>query len=223
MTNIFKRINDVINSNINDLIDKVEDPERMIKQIIREMDENIRYSKEGVITAIASEKRLFRELEQHRVKHEEWQIRAGTAIKNNNEALARAALGQKKEQKKLINRIEPMWHAASRTSDDLKYQLRQLEDKLADAKLKRGTLVARQRAAQTQEYMTNTGIDFNTHLMAQDNFNRMEDKVMEMEARSQARSELEGKINLQEEIYEEMEIEAEINSEMDVLKKKFEM
>ena len=96
MTNIFKRINDVINANINDLIDKVEDPERMIKQIIREMEDNIRYSKEGVITAIASEKRLFREVEQHRAKYEQWQNKAEIAIKNNNEELARAALGQKK-------------------------------------------------------------------------------------------------------------------------------
>jgi len=223
MTNIFKRINDVINANINDLIDKVEDPERMIKQIIREMEENIRYSKEGVITAIASEKRLFREVEQHREKYEQWQSKAEVAIKNNNDELARAALGQKKEHEKIINRVEPMWQAAARTSTDLKHQLRQLEDKLTDARRKQGSLVARQKAAQTQEYMVNTGIDFDSHLIAQDNFNRMEDKVMAMEARAQARSELESHNGIQEEIYMEMEIEAEINSEMDELKRKFEI
>ena len=223
MTNIFKRINDVINANINDLIDKVEDPERMIKQIIREMEDNIRYSKEGVITAIASEKRLFREVEQHRAKYEQWQSKAEIAIKNNNDELARAALGQKKEHEKIINRVEPMWQAAARTSSDLKHQLTQLEDKLIDARRKQGSLVARQRAAQTQEYMINTGIDFDSHLIAQDNFNRMEDKVMEMEARAQARSELENHQGIQEEIYVEMEIEAEINSEMDELKKKFKL
>ena len=63
MVSIFKRINDVIPANINDLVDRVEDPERMVKQIIREMEDNIRISKEGVIEAIASEKRLERELE----------------------------------------------------------------------------------------------------------------------------------------------------------------
>ena len=223
MSSIFKRINDVINSNINDLIDKVEDPERMIKQIIREMEENIRYAKEGVVTAIASEKQLFRELEQHHSKYEQWQNKAEIAMKNNNEELARAALGQKKEHEKIVNRIEPMWRAASRTSNDLKHQLKQLEDKLMDAKRKRGSLAARQRAAQTQEYMITTGIDFDSHLMAQDNFNRMEDKVMEMEARAQARSELNDQNSFQDEIYVEMEIEAEINSEMDELKKRFEI
>lgn len=223
MSNIFKRINDVINSNINDLIDKVEDPERMIKQIIREMEENIRYSKEGVISAIASEKQLFREVEQHRMQSEQWQNKAEIAIKNKSEELARAALGQKKEHEKIINRVEPMWRAASRTCNDLKHQLKQLEDKLSDAKRKRGSLVARQRAAQTQEYMLNTGIDFDTHLIAQDNFNRMEDKIMQMEAHTQARSELDSQNSLNEEIFVEMEIEAEINSEMDELKKRFEI
>ena len=223
MSNIFSRINDVINANINDLIDKVEDPERMIKQIIREMEENLRHSKEGVITALASEKRLFREVEQHQTKCEQWQQKAEIAIKNNNEELARAALAQKKEHEQILHRMEPMWRAAARTSSDLKHQLKQLEDKLADAKLKRGSLIARQRAAQTQVHMINTGIDFDTHLLAQDNFNRMEDKVLDMEARAQARSELEGQQSIQEEIYIEMEIEAEINSEMDELKKKYEL
>ncbi|MCP3852070.1 MAG: PspA/IM30 family protein [Gammaproteobacteria bacterium] len=222
MSNLFKRINDVINSNINDLIDKVEDPERMIKQIIREMEENVRYSKEGVVSAISSEKQLFRELELHRVECEKWQHKAEVAMKNANEELARGALGQKKEHEAIVNRIEPMWRAASRTSSDLKYQLQQLEDKLQDARRKRGSLSARQRAAKTQEYMLNTGSDFDAHLLAQDNFNRMENKVIEMEARAQACSELDAVNGFQEGIYIEMEREADINAEMDELKKRFE-
>ncbi len=63
MTNIFKRINDVLSANINDLIDRVEDPERMVKQIIREMEDNILRAREGVVDAIASEKKLQKELE----------------------------------------------------------------------------------------------------------------------------------------------------------------
>jgi phage shock protein A len=66
MANLFKRISDLISANINDLIDRVEDPERMIKQIIREMEESITMAKEGVIQAIASEKQLQKELEHHR-------------------------------------------------------------------------------------------------------------------------------------------------------------
>lgn len=219
--NIFRRMNDVINANINDLIDKVEDPERMIKQIIREMEDNIRQAKEGVIVAIASEKRLFRELEQNRTKCDEWQHKAEVAMMHNNEELARSALVQKKEYEKVISQIEPMWNSALNSSTQLKSQLKQLESKLQDAKRKKGSLIARQRAAQTQSYMQNTDSDFNSQLLAQDNFNRMEDKVLEMEARAQARSELDGLSQQPDEAYIEMEIESEIDAEMEALKSQF--
>ena len=221
MSNIFRRINDVINANVNDLIDKVEDPERMIKQIIREMEDNLRHAKEGVIVAMASEKRLSRELEQNRSKRDDWQDKAETAMTHNNEALARSALVQKKEYEKVIKQIEPMWDSAVRSSDELKHQLKQLEAKLQDAKRKKGSLIARQRAAQTQSYMQSADADFNAQLLAQDNFERMEDKVLEMEARTQARSELEGLTGRDEEVYIEMEIESEIDSEMADLKRQF--
>ena len=221
MASIFRRINDVINANINDLIDKVEDPERMIKQIIREMEDNILHAKEGVIVAIASEKRLFRELEQNRQQCDAWQTKAETAMAHNDETLARSALVQKKEYEKVINRIEPMWASAAHSSEQLKNQLNQLENKLTDAKRKKGSLIARQRAAQTQAYMQDADTDFGAQLAAQDNFNRMEDKVLEMEARVQARSELDGLTSRDEEAYIEMVIESEIDSEMDALKRQF--
>src|SRR5207244_5760138 len=97
MPSIFKRINDVITANINELIDRVEDPERMIKQIIREMEDNIRKAKEGVIEAIASEKQLQKHLENHRRQSAEWLKRAEEALQANKEDLARAALARKKE------------------------------------------------------------------------------------------------------------------------------
>ncbi|MCK5697907.1 MAG: PspA/IM30 family protein [Gammaproteobacteria bacterium] len=221
MSNIFRRINDVMNANINDLIDKVEDPERMIKQIIREMEDNIRQSKEGVIVAIASEKRLYRELEQNRTQRDNWQHKAETAMLHNNEELARSALVQKKEYEKVIKQIEPIWDSAVHSSDTLKDQLKQLENKLQDAKRKKGSLIARQKAAQTQSYMQNVDTNFNAQLLAQDNFDRMEDKVLEMEARAQARSELDGLTHREEEAYIEMEITSEIDSEMDALKRQF--
>ena len=76
MANLFKRISDVIAANLNDLVDRVEDPERMIKQLIREMEENIASAREGVIDAVASEKQLAKELEHQRRQAEDWQQRA---------------------------------------------------------------------------------------------------------------------------------------------------
>ena len=98
MANLFARISDVITANISDLIDRVEDPEKMIKQIIREMEENIGLAKEGVVDAIASEKTLEQNVDTHRREAKTWQEKARTALKDGNEDLARLALIRKNER-----------------------------------------------------------------------------------------------------------------------------
>jgi len=150
MPNIFKRISDVLAANLNDLIDRVEDPERMAKQIIREMEENIRIAEEGVIDAIASEKQLHQDLEHHRQQSATWRQRAEEALRTDQEDLARAALTRKKEHDQIITPLESAWEAAQHTSAQLKAQLHALEAKLEEARRKRSTLVARQRAVEAR-------------------------------------------------------------------------
>jgi phage shock protein A len=220
MTNIFKRINDVISANINDLIDRVEDPERMIKQIIREMEENIRQAKEGVIEAIASEKRLQKELEANRVQSEDWLKKAEDALRAGNEELARTALVRKKEYDTISKALEPSWQAAKNTSERLKTQLRALEAKLEEARRKRSTLVARQRAAEARQQMDRTLSNYQAGLRAQANFARMEDKVAEMEAHTAALEELNDDASQLERDFLDMEIRTEVEQELEKLKKK---
>lgn len=220
MASIFKRISDVVTSNINDLIDRVEDPERMIKQIIREMEENIARAKEGVIEAVASEKQLQKELEHNRLQSAEWSNKAEAALKADNEELARSALVRKKEYDSIIKAIEPSWEAAKKTSENLKTQLRALEAKLEEARRKKGTLVARQRAAQARQYMDKTMVDFNNGLDAQANFERMESRVVEMEARTEAMAELNGQSSELEKEFLAMEEKQEVDDELERLKKK---
>jgi len=143
MPNIFKRISDVLAANLNDLIDRVEDPERMVKQIIREMEDNIRIAEEGVIDAMASEKQLQKDLEHHRHEATTWRQRAEEALRADQEDLARAALMRKKEHDQIITTLEPAWEAVQHTSEQLKAQLHALEAKLEEARRKRSTLVAR--------------------------------------------------------------------------------
>ena len=80
MANLFKRISDVLTANLNDLVDRVEDPERMIKQLIREMEENVNSAREGVIDALASEKQLAKELDSQRRQAVDWYNRARRAL-----------------------------------------------------------------------------------------------------------------------------------------------
>ena len=220
MANLFRRIHDIITANINDLIDRVEDPERMIKQMIREMEESIARAKEGVIDAITSEKQLQKDLENHRRHSLEWMKKAEDALLANREDLARAALLRKKEYDSVIQSLEPAWESAKATSEHLKKQLRALEAKLEETKRKRSTLIARQRAAHAREYMGDTLSHFKTGLDAHANFLRMEDRVAEMEARVEAMDELNGEPSQLEKELSAVEVEREVDNELAALKKK---
>jgi phage shock protein A len=220
MTSIFKRLNDIISANINDLIDRVEDPERMIKQIIREMEESINRAKEGVIDAIASEKRLQKDLEHHRSQSAEWLHKAEEALNAEQDALARMALTRKKEHDNILKALEPSWESAKATSEHLKAQLHALEAKLEEARRKRSSLVARQRAAEARQYMDSTLSHFQDGLKAHANFARMENRVTEIEARAEAMAEVTSSASNVEKEFLDMEVKREVENELAALKKK---
>ncbi len=220
MSSIFKRINDVINANINDLIDRVEDPERMVKQVIREMEENIRRAKDGVIDAVASEKKLAKEVTEHRNLSKEWHAKAETALKDGNEELARAALVRKHEHDNILKSVEPAWEAAVSTSASLKSQLRALEAKLDEAKRKKSSLAARQRAAEARQHMERTNTAFETGLEAHSKFSRMEDRVADIEAHTEAMMEVNSVADALEREFNNMEVDVEVDAELEALKAK---
>ena len=219
MANLFKRISDVIAANLNDLVDRVEDPERMIKQLIREMEENIGSAREGVIDAVASEKQLAKELENQRRQVGEWHDRARLALESGNETLAREALMRKKEHEGIVANLQASWESARRTGERLKSQLRALEAKLEEARLKKGSLVARQRAAQAREQMDQVHDRFATGLDLNNSFGRMADRVGEMEARMEAREELYGEYSEIEREFLKMEVNTEVEVELAALRK----
>ncbi len=217
---MFARINDIINSSINDLLDKIEDPERMIKQIIREMEENISQAKEGVINAIASEKQLQKELDSQRKQAELWQQKAQTALEADKEELARSALSRKLEIDSIINSLEPAWVSAKNTSERLKKQLHQLEAKLEEAKRKRTMLMARQHAAEARGQLEKTLDTFQTGLDAEKKFARMEDRVSEMEARTEAMAELHDEHSPLEKEFLQLETDHDVEAELTALRLK---
>lgn len=218
MANLFKRISDVLTANLNDLVDRVEDPERMIKQLIREMEENVNSAREGVIDALASEKQLAKELDHQRRQADDWYNRARRAMENGNETLAREALMRKKEHDDIVSNLQASWESAKRTSERLKAQMRALETKLEEARLKKGSLVARQRAAQAREQMDRVSDRFQTGLDLNHSFDRMSGKVEEMEARMEARAELYGEYSQVEKEFLKMEVNSEIETELAILR-----
>ncbi|MEE4357376.1 MAG: PspA/IM30 family protein [Desulfococcaceae bacterium] len=220
MGSFFLRITDVIAANINDMIDRVEDPERIIRQIIREMEENIRRAREGVLDAMSNEKQLGKELEYHRRQAGEWRAKAEKALRTGKEDLARKALARKKEHDRIVADAEDAWKTARNTSINLKHQLRKLENKLEEARRKRSALAARQRAAEARQYMSSTVRCFDKGLIAGDKFERMEGRIVEIEARTEAMTELDDEKSELEKEFADMEAESDVELELEELKKK---
>lgn len=219
MANLFARISDVITANISELIDRVEDPEKMIKQIIREMEENIGRAKEGVVDAIASEKTLQQNVDKHSREAKTWQEKARIALKDSKEDLARQALIRKNEHDTILKSLEPALESAQGASASLKAQLKALEAKLDEAKLKRSSLVARQRAAEAMHGMTKLDASFKEGLDAKAKFGRMEEKVADMEARTQAVTEVYSDADTVELEFLDMQVQNEVDAEMAALKR----
>ncbi len=220
MANIFKRLSDVLAANLNELIDRVEDPERMAKQIIREMEDNLHIAEEGVIDAITSEKQLRNDLEHQRQQSMLWRQRAEEALRAEQEDLAREALQRKREYDQVVSTLEPAWEAAQRTSVQLKAQLHALENKLDEAKRKRSTLAARQRAVEARSYLDQTLSGLQAGFDASANFTRMEDRVAEMEARLAAKAELRRDNTQLERTFEDMQVAKEVDTELAALRQK---
>jgi phage shock protein A len=154
--NIFKRISDVITTNIHDILDRVEDPERMIKQVIREMEDNVAQAWKDIIEVSVSEKRLQEDLQHHARQSQEWLQRVEEAIQAGRKDVARTAVRHKKEHDDMIQTFEPAWEAAKKTAERLKTQLLAVQAKLGEAKHIQTVLVARQRAALAQQNMEGT-------------------------------------------------------------------
>ena len=182
---IFGRVSDILKANVNELIDKAEDPAKMMDQMIREMQEKLREAKIEVARAIADEKRLQQQVKQNQSQSKNWESKAMLALKKGDERLATEALKQKKTYDQLVTSIQPQWEQQNTLSSKLKDSLRALESKIDEARRKKEILVARQKRAEAQKKIHDVMSGMNDR-SAFATFDRMEQKVMEIEAQADA-------------------------------------
>ena len=187
---LFTRVSDIINANVSDMLDRAEDPEKMIKMLIFEMEEQIGLARDGVAKAIAGEKKLEVNLAKNRSQAEDWHKKAETAIQLGDDDLARTCLARKKEHERIADSLQPQWERARQTSDSLKSDLRRLEERLDEAIRRRDGLVARQMAAEAQKEVQSIAPSFDRANRSFAKFDRMERRVEDMEAEAAAVSEL---------------------------------
>ena len=186
---IFTKLSTVIKSNINDLISRAENPEKMLNQIILDMRDQLAKAKREVAGAIADERKLKSQLDGEVKQARDWQHRAMLAVKENRDDLAKQALIRQKEHTERAQVLQQTWEAQAAETEKLKGSLRQLNDKIEEAKRKRNLLIAKQKRAQAQRriHETMSGLSDTSAFEA---FNRMADKIEEEERRSVAQAEV---------------------------------
>ena len=153
---IFERISDLVRANINDLIDKAEDPEKMVKQIIIDMEDQLRKSTQSLGTAMGSLNSVKKQLETAQAQSNNWQAKAKTCLEQGNEELAKQALENKVKQDNMVAQYQGMVTSMEAQVNDIKSQIDVMKQKLEEARSKQAMLVARSQMADAKKQMSKT-------------------------------------------------------------------
>ncbi|MDP5338466.1 MAG: PspA/IM30 family protein [Nodularia sp. (in: cyanobacteria)] len=210
-----KRILRIIRANINSLIGNAEDPEKILQQAVLEMQENVVRLRQGVAQAIATQKRTERQAQAAKSTSEEWYRRAQLALQQGNEVLAREALTKRKAYQEtstsLFSQIDQQNEVVAR----LKKDMRSLELKMSEAKTKKDMYIARARSAEASVRLQDM-LDSSSATSSLNAFERMEDKVLQIEAQSEAIALL-GTDDLQKQ-FDSLEGAGDIDAELAAMK-----
>jgi len=218
---IMDRMATVIKSNLNHLINKAEDPEKMLDQILIQMRQQLVEAKREVAVAIADEKRLAAQLEAELEQVREWERRATMAVQKGEDDLAREALRRKADHEQIAIGYKKQWDAQQASTENLKNALRALSQKIEEAGRKKNLLVARQKRAEAQKHIHEvmTGL---TDTSAFESFDRMTSKVEQIEAQADAAVELSQELSgdTMEQRFKALESSTDVEQELHALKAK---
>ncbi len=216
---IFSRVSDILSANLNALLDRAENPEVMLDQMIREMEEGLARARRYAAAAIAAESRLRRERDEQTAQMEYWKVRAREALAADQEELARRALARKQEHDALARSLAESYSQAVQASQSARTALQALQARLAEARRKQRTLLARHRTAQVR-------VEVHRHLDAgrtdfgasQARFDRFADRLSQHIDELTAETELHDLSQLEAE-FTDLERRLAINRELDDLRR----
>jgi len=191
---IFERLSRLLRSNINDLIARAENPEKMLTQILEDMRRQLAQAKQEVAVAIADERKLRASWEEERDQAGEWERRARLAVKEGRDDLARQALMRGQEHADRAHELENQWRRHRQETERLKDSLRQLNAKIEEAKRKKNLLLAKQKRAQAQKRIQDTiaGLEDRSAFRA---FDRMTEEIEGQERRAIAAAEVDEELS----------------------------
>ncbi|ASK55229.1 phage shock protein PspA [Vibrio tarriae] len=213
---IFSRFADIVNSNISALLDKAEDPEKMIRLIIQEMEDTLVEVRTNSAKAMADKKELARKLESIEQQLEDWQNKATLALTKQREDLARAALIEKQKLQHVLKGLHTEQTLVEETIEKLTGEIGKLETKITETRAKQQALAIRSQAASHRR-------DVQRHLHA----GRTEEAMAKFEQFSRKVDELEAEADLYaqsgqarslEQEFAELQAQDEIEKELNKLK-----
>jgi phage shock protein A len=186
---LFQRLSQLLRSNINDAIARAENPEKMLNQVLLDMREQLARAKQEVAVAIADERKLRSQMEDEQKLAGDWEHRAVLAIREGRDDLAKQALMRQQEHAERAVAYEDQWQKLAAETERLKDSLRQLNDKIEEAKRKKNLLVAKQKRAQAQRRIHETMAGLSDR-SAFETFDRMTEKIEDSERRAIAAAEV---------------------------------
>ena len=214
---IFERLSDLVRANINDLIDKAEDPEKMVKQIIIDMEDQLRKSTQSLGTAMGSLNSVKKQMETAQAQSNNWQAKAKTCLEQGNEELAKQALENKVKQDQMVAQYQEMVTSMETQVNEIKSQIDIMKQKLEEARSKQAMLVARSQMADAKKQMSKSLGNMDTK-SAFAKMDKMEQKVAQKEADADAFSEVSGVQTVDTDPFAKMEKESAVNAELEKLK-----
>lgn len=207
---VFSRFKDIVNANINALLDKAEDPEKMLKLMMQEMEDTLIELKSNCAARMASRIRLERRIEEQKALISRWQSRAELAVDKGRDDLARDALIEKKKELATLSSLMKDLDSYSEIIDQSKAEINQLEEKLSQAKLKLKGLQEKAREAEA-EALANERLKRNT----ESHFDDLESII----DRINAENELNRPSRTTADKFRDLEEQEEIEKELEALKK----
>lgn len=209
---IFSRLADILKANINDLIDKAEDPEKMVKQVIIDMEEQVRIATQALGQAMASEKQAKKQLDNAMESSAEWERKAKVALGAGNQELAKKALENKVAVDNNISGFQTSYESISTQVAQLRDRVSILRSKLEEARTKQNMLIARARMADAQKGIA-TALTSTDSGSAFSKLDKMERKIEGKEAEAQAFSDMSSDAFKKDE-FAELEAKSAVDAEL---------
>lgn len=219
MFKFFKRMSTVVSSELNAMLDKSEDPVKLLDQFMRDMSGDIREVESAVAKQIANEKMLKRKADDANALVEKRQKQAEQAVEAGNEDLAHRALQDKNDHETTATTLNESWERAKNDSEELRSKLDEMKKEYQEMELKKDSLQARAESAKTRTKMNRTMSSIGSDDSKQ-GFERMEEKVMQFEAEAETSEDMSQESRTLDDEFEDLNKNNNVDDELAALKKK---